>query len=450
MDRFDRIILGVMGALAVVIVAEAVIGDRAGAGVVRVSPADGADPAVTAAIQIEFSQPMDQPTVEQRLKVSPTVDGKFHWNGNTVLFTPATPLAVGTHYTVTLAGGATSLLGRPLTHDLSWTFAPRPLSVVYLGPSQADQKGLWTVGETGGDPQELYHPAQGVDSFAVRPDGAQIAVTVNGKGQAADLWLLDPRKGDARQITHCAPDFCGRATWSPDGTRLAFERRAGSTENEGATAQIWLYDSASGMTTQLFQDRSLPGFEPEWSPDGGHLAFYDPQAQSIDVVDLSSGVIAYLPSQMGTVGTFSPDGAHMVYEDFRSVGGQVFSELWRGNIGGDARITELVPDAQEDQFASWSPDGGWIAFGRRRLDRQGGFGSQLTLFDTRTSQLRQVTTDTAFNNTAFAWSPSGDAILVQRFDLNAATGAASIWVYSMGDGKLTSIAADGYGAAWLP
>ena len=450
MDRFDRIVIGVMGALAAVILAEALIGDQAGAGVVSLYPADGASPAVTTSIQIAFSQPMDQPTVEQRLKVSPSVDGKFHWNGTTMLFTPNKPLTVGTQYNVTLAGGAASLLGRPLAHPLAWSFTPRPLSVLYLAPSLADQKGLWSVSASGGSPHKVYSPSQGVDSFAVRPDSAQVAVTVNGSGQAADLWLLDPTFGAAQQITHCAPDFCGRAAWSPDGARLAYERRTSGVADEGESTHIWLYDSASEASTQLFQDRSLPGFAPLWSPDGGHLAFYDPQAQSIDVVDLSSGVIAYLPSQMGSMGSFSPDGAHMVYEDFRTVGETVFSELWLGNIGGDARITEMDPNAQEDQFAAWSPDGRWIAFGRRRLDQQGGFGSQLMLFDTRTSQSRQLTDDPNFNNTAFAWSPSGDTLLVQRFDLSVPKGGSSVWIYSLADSRLTKVAADGFGAAWLP
>lgn len=442
--------MGVMAALVAVIVAEALIGDRAGAGVVSVSPPPGASPAVTASIQIIFSQPMDQPSVEQRLKLSPPVDGKFHWNGNTMLFTPSNPLAVGKRYSVTLSAGATSLLGRPLARELSWSFTPRPLSVLYLAPSLADHKGLWSVSLSGGSPRKLYAPPQGVDSFAVRPDGAQVALTVDETGQAADLWLLDPQTGDARQITRCAPDFCGRAAWSPDGARLAYERRSSGAADEGSATRIWLYDSASQASTQLFQDRSLPGFAPQWSPDGGHLAFYDPQAQSIDVVDLSSGVIAYLPSQDGSMGSFSPDGAHMVYEDFRSVGGSVFSELWLGNIGGDARISEMDANAQEDQFAAWSPDGQWIAFGRRRLDRQGGFGSQLYLFDTRTSQSRQLTDDPNFNSTAFAWSPSGDALLVQRFDLSAPNSGSSIWVYSMPGSQLTRIAPDGFGAAWLP
>jgi Tol biopolymer transport system component len=150
------------------------------------------------------------------------------------------------------------------------------------------------------------------------------------------------------------------------------------------------------------------------------------------------------------MGSFSPDGARMAYEDFRSVGGQVFSELWIGGVGGDTRISEMLGDAQEDQFPSWSPDGRWIAFGRRRLGRQGGLGSQLMLFDVSSSTLRQLTADPNYNNTAFAWSPSGDAILVQRFDLQTAPGGSSLWVYALAGDRLKQIVSDGYGAAWLP
>jgi Tol biopolymer transport system component len=67
-----------------------------------------------------------------------------------------------------------------------------------------------------------------------------------------------------------------------------------------------------------------------------------------------------------------------------------------------------------------------------------------------TGEVRQITNDPAFNNTAFAWKPSGDALLVQRFDMQSAPGGSSIWMYDIQTGNLTAVASNGYGAAWLP
>src|SRR5690348_16816700 len=98
MDRFDRIVIAILGALAVAVLAETLIGDQAGAGVASVSPQDGSSPSITTAIRIDFSQLMDQSSIEQRLTISPKVDGKIQWHGTTLVFTPDTVLEPGQRY----------------------------------------------------------------------------------------------------------------------------------------------------------------------------------------------------------------------------------------------------------------------------------------------------------------------------------------------------------------
>lgn len=55
--------------------------------------------------------------------------------------------------------------------------------------------------------------------------------------------------------------------WSPDGTRLAF---AGVTD--GPSAEIYLYNAASGKVRRVSQDNAQD-FSPSWSPDGNHLLY---------------------------------------------------------------------------------------------------------------------------------------------------------------------------------
>jgi Tol biopolymer transport system component len=450
MDRFDRIVLIIIGLLIAAITSFAIVGDRAGAGLVATSPPDGSSPAITTEIQIEFSQPMDQPEVVKRLTIEPLTPGSIHWDGSTLNYSPSQPLVAGQTYRVALSAGARSALGRIVNHKVEWSFTPRRPGAIYLTPVDANAANLWMIQTDGEMPREIYHTLHGIDSFAVRPDGSQIAVTVNGSGEAADTWLVDPWSGDALKVTSCAPDFCGRASWSPDGRRLAFEKRKSGAAGEATLSQIWLYDLASGVSSALFQDKTLPGYGPQWSPDGSYLAFFDPQAQAIDVVDLSSGKLAYLPSQMGDVGSFSPDGARMVYEDIRPVGGQVFAELWLGDLSGDPRVSSLVEQPEEDQFPAWSPDGRWIAFGRRRLDRKNGFGSQLMLLNPVTGELRQVSSDPAFNNTAFKWSPSGESLLVQRYNMRAASGSPEIWLHDLATNTFSALVTNAIDPGWLP
>jgi Tol biopolymer transport system component len=91
-----------------------------------------------------------------------------------------------------------------------------------------------------------------------------------------------------------------------------------------------------------------------------------------------------------------------------------------------------------------------VAFARRRLDRQGGRGSQLMLVDPATGDLRQVTGDVDYNNTAFTWDLSGQRILVQRYDISGDVARAEIWLYDTAEDDLSLLVENALGGRWLP
>jgi Tol biopolymer transport system component len=153
---------------------------------------------------------------------------------------------------------------------------------------------------------------------------------------------------------------------------------------------------------------------------------------------------------MGEAGSFSPDGSQMAYTDIRQVGGQFFAHIVLARLWADGGFLPLLDLAEEDQFPAWSPDGKWVAFGRRSLSRKEGFGSQLMIYDPASGQLKQLTDDADFNNTTFVWSPSGDQILMHRFDLETPNATINIWVYRLSDGSLTRVVDNASGGHWLP
>ncbi len=103
------------------------------------------------------------------------------------------------------------------------------------------------------------------------------------------------------------------AYWSPDGTRIAYNRL------DGGRLTLWIADSSGvnrrPLTTEGFEFFS--GQHLPWSPDGKRIAYRSSRTGAGDIWVISAD-------------------------------------------GGDAH--QLTRDVREDELPVWSPDGQWIAF----------------------------------------------------------------------------------------
>ena len=71
-------------------------------GKILVSPENGwTAVSVRSPITVTFNEVFDRKSSENNFLITPTTDGVFSWNGNTLTFTPKTPLSFSTTYTVT-------------------------------------------------------------------------------------------------------------------------------------------------------------------------------------------------------------------------------------------------------------------------------------------------------------------------------------------------------------
>jgi Tol biopolymer transport system component len=451
MDSFDRFVLGVIAALALAVGLVLALGDHVGVRIVSLNPPEGSSPPATTSISIDFGQPMDTGSVEARLSIRPPVEGAMRWEGAQLVFTPDSALAAGQTYEVTLEAGAESERGRRTAEPVSWTFAPRSPGILYLVPADGSARGLWYRPLQGEEAQQVFAPAGGVIDFAPSPDSSQAAVAVFDEAiDGVDIWLVDLQNYHPRKLVNCAPGLCFSPAFSPDGSLIAYERQAPTPAGAPGPSRVWLYDVTSGESAPVFEDDQVLGAAPTWSQDGGSLAFYDANVQGIRVVNVEDGSSTLIPSLMGETGDFAPDGGQMVYTDIRRVGRQYYTEVWLADLSREGGISPLVEEPEEDSAPAWASEGNWIAFARRRLDRQGGQGSQLMLFDPATGDLRQVTDDADYNQTGFTWDPTGRRILVQRFDISGDSARAEIWLYDLDADDLTLLVENALGGRWLP
>jgi Tol biopolymer transport system component len=158
-------------------------------------------------------------------------------------------------------------------HVLSrrWAWAPQGRTFAYtsgcrLYIAPADASG--TLREF-----RIYRPDQRVasaspeqicpESPAYSPDGRQIVFTNEVYEGGDELYVMDVfREGDAHTLQKLTDDFVTSASWSPDGSEIAFVR------SDSSSTQIYKIDVNSLEETRLAE-----GIWPTWSPDGEKLAF---------------------------------------------------------------------------------------------------------------------------------------------------------------------------------
>jgi uncharacterized repeat protein (TIGR01451 family) len=166
-------------------------------------------------------------------------------------------------------------------------------------------------------------------------------------------------------ITHDEGEVDYNATWSSDGTRLAFTR---SFPNN--TDDIFIVD-ADGSDLERLTNDSYPNYSaPQWSPDGSKLLFstYQSSGLTIETIDAdgTDRTTLYSPPQNSySAGgeKWSPDGTKVVFQ-------YIVGEYAGGNVCVvDADGTDLLCLGNNLEFnldPDWSPDGTRIAFTSNR------------------------------------------------------------------------------------
>lgn len=461
-SRFDRIVLGTVLALILAILVVVLLGDHVGVQLLRSGPADVARS--TGPITIQFSETMNRPTVEERLRLEPPVEGAFAWNGATVIFRPAEALLPGQEYTVILAAGAESDSGRRVLAEHRYTFTVRRPEVAYLVPADATPQNIWIVDPA--DPasaRQVTFSETGVYDFGVSPDGTQIAFAeYRGDTGTIDLKLLDLESGAVTLLVDCPASDCTTPTWSPNGDLIAYERVEVNDPFASAgvgQTRVWLIDLRPDppTTRPLFSNSQAIGYAPTWSPDGSRVAVFDSSSQGIMIYDLSQDSAAFIPSRHGSVGAFSPDGTRLLFPDVILREGQgARTHLQIANLETQ-RFTDLTdPDEPiDDERGVWRPDGQAIAVARRYLDDRYTQGRQLYLIDADDGSAEPLVVDPAYYHGFFAWDPAGRQLVIQRFPQAAPQERAAeirpeIWVFEVESGGLIKVADNAFHPRWVP
>jgi hypothetical protein len=148
---------------------------------------------------------------------------------------------------------------------------------------------LWEVAANGADKHRYQAPTSAF-APAWRPGTTTLAYLTTHDAQNTDLWVGN---------TRWARNVIGRPSWSPDGTKLAFQRDDGIYLATGPSSEARLASIAN------------PG-APVWSPDGSRLAYSVGSVVEIASADASASP-KIVGNALASVGTpaWSPDGVHV-------------------------------------------------------------------------------------------------------------------------------------------
>lgn len=174
-------------------------------------------------LEITFSQPMNQYSVERGLEVTPGSEGQGAWFGNTLNLKPLGDWRTDTTYHIRLVGKVTDDEGRPLETPVAFWFRVHRVTKVGLCRS----RGIETVcDETRGARRPLLHPHSSVASAALSPDNDFLAYIRRDASGLPHLFILSIDTGRSVQVTHGNRYADSQPHWLPGyNTAVSYQRR---------------------------------------------------------------------------------------------------------------------------------------------------------------------------------------------------------------------------------
>ncbi len=278
----------------------------------------------------------------------------------------------------------------------------------------------------------------GVPAAQAAPE--DMLVLTRGSGDSAEIYTASSSGAGLQRLTRNGVGEYG-PRWSPDGTRIVFER----TRRYGSSIFTMRADGTGveRVTRAARRPDGTPVYDalPDWSPDGKRIVFSRGEGgrHQLYVVRADGTGLERItraqPQRFDLGARWSPNGKWIVFGSDRA---RFYnSNLWlvRPDGTGLTRLTRTrggVGRNGDDGGASWSPDGTRIAF---ISNRRAGSPEVFVMRADGTGQRRLTTTPT-FDEGPPTWTADGGHLIFARQGFDAASQLYRIALDGSGETRL--------------
>lgn len=256
--------------------------------------------------------------------------------------------------------------------------------IFYASSEGGAADSIWVMKADGSDRRQL---AQGIKPDP-SPDGRRVAFVRDpeecyadptaGKADCAEIWVMnDDGSGQRRLGLGDSPD------WSPDGGRIAFTKW-----RESPNGDVHIMNADGSGVRKLARGETTAGMRPRWSPDGRWIALTSPPegdygCSGIYITEVDGPGERWLPKPGCYIGTpnWSPDGKQIAFFSSRGNNTLDIGIYVASSDGSNVRRLTSPWNGDEPHHEispSWSPDGKRIAYTFDADGDQGLYGPAFT------------------------------------------------------------------------
>jgi Tol biopolymer transport system component len=260
---------------------------------------------------------------------------------------------------------------------------------------------------------------------SLSPDGKYVAYTL-ANGAAADLWLLDIASGTTRRLA-TGVDVHGTPVWSQASDSVVVRRGGSSAEDAPVSSELVRVDLSGNISTVASEAAGL--YPIGYAPDGA--LYYAGLSSAGTDLERAGAKIAHLSDGIARDFALSSDGSRLAYVASGGAAGMAVNVIDLG--AGAAGASTSAGPGFHPVFA---PDGS-LTVGRLGGVNGGVAGASAT---------------TSGFDIPLSWSPDGSYLVVRHFE-NASTadpGPSWLWaVAANGERRRLSDISDVAIAGWL-